>query len=227
MSQRHRRPIPQYDTPIVETHCHLDYLEDAGLQAVLEQAVEVGIERIVTISVSADNLDTVRSLADTHPQVWCTQGIHPHEADSWDASLSIRVRDGCTHERVIAVGEIRRHDEHTHVTSMVQIIRESLHRSTDTIYVLPDRGDDGDTRRRSLRVRCGFAARQFRARLLRQRDAVREQFGRQRRARFLGRRHGTLAESHARLLKLLHRSHVPLVVLHRHGHREDVVLGHV
>ena len=106
MSQLQRRAIPQFDTPIVETHCHLDYLEEAELQAVLEQAFEVGIERIVTISVSADNLDTVRSLADTHPQVWCTQGIHPHEADSWDTSLSTRVRDGCNHERVIAVGEI-------------------------------------------------------------------------------------------------------------------------
>ena len=52
MSQRHRRAIPQYDTPIVETHCHLDYLEDAGLQAVLEQAVEVGIERIDDLGVS-------------------------------------------------------------------------------------------------------------------------------------------------------------------------------
>lgn len=121
MSQRHRRAIPQYDTPIVETHCHLDYLEDAGLQAVLEQAVEVGIERIVTISVSADNLDTVRSLADTHPQVWCTQGIHPHEADSWDASLSMRVRDGCTHERVIAVGEIGLDYYYDHADRQAQI----------------------------------------------------------------------------------------------------------
>ena len=87
----------------------------------LEQAFEVGIERIVTISVSADNLDTVRSLADTHPQVWCTQGIHPHEADSWDASLSMRVRDGCTHERVIAVGEIGLDYYYDHADRQAQI----------------------------------------------------------------------------------------------------------
>ncbi|MDA0649628.1 MAG: TatD family hydrolase [Proteobacteria bacterium] len=121
MSQHHRRAIPQFDTPIVETHCHLDYLEETELQAVLEQAFEVGIERVVTISVSADNLDTVRALADIHPQVWCTQGIHPHEAESWDTSLSTRVRDGCTHDRVIAVGEIGLDYYYDHADRQAQI----------------------------------------------------------------------------------------------------------
>jgi TatD DNase family protein len=93
MSSSTRRAIPRFDTPIVETHCHLDYLGDEALGSALQAAEDVGIERIVTIAVSADNLDTVRRIATDHDQVWCTQGIHPHEADSWSNELSERVTE--------------------------------------------------------------------------------------------------------------------------------------
>jgi len=46
-----RREIPRFNTPIVETHCHLDYLEADALGEVLDAAFESGVERSVTISV--------------------------------------------------------------------------------------------------------------------------------------------------------------------------------
>jgi len=78
------KAIPRFSTPIVETHCHLDYLNTQALKATLDAASAQGIERIVTIAVSPDNLDTVQDLANRHEQVWCTQGIHPHEASTWN-----------------------------------------------------------------------------------------------------------------------------------------------
>ena len=63
MSRSARRDIPRFSTPLIETHCHLDYLAPAELTQVLEDARAVGIERIVTIAVSPDNLDTVLALA--------------------------------------------------------------------------------------------------------------------------------------------------------------------
>lgn len=106
MNSSTRRAIPQFDTPIVETHCHLDYLADEALEDALQAAADVGIERVVTIAVSADNLDTVRRIAANYDQVWCTQGIHPHEADSWNDELSQRIREGCGNTKVVAIGEI-------------------------------------------------------------------------------------------------------------------------
>ncbi|GIR90497.1 MAG: hypothetical protein CM15mP89_5020 [Gammaproteobacteria bacterium] len=50
MTQNSRREIPQFNTPIVETHCHLDYLDSQALSETLDDAFRVGIERIVTIS---------------------------------------------------------------------------------------------------------------------------------------------------------------------------------
>ncbi|MDX1607502.1 MAG: TatD family hydrolase, partial [Candidatus Competibacterales bacterium] len=103
---RKRREIPRFEHPLIETHCHLDYLEAQSLEETLEQAAAVGIERIVTISVSPDNMAPVRELAERHPQVWCTQGIHPHEASHYDAAVEQRLAAGLEAPKVLAVGEI-------------------------------------------------------------------------------------------------------------------------
>ena len=105
MNTTNRRDIPRFSTPIVETHCHLDYFEAEALNEILNAAFEAGVERFVTISVSADNLDIVRAIADSHQAIWCTQGIHPHEAESWEPALAKRVAAGSQHARVVALGE--------------------------------------------------------------------------------------------------------------------------
>ena len=57
-----KREIPVFDHPIIETHCHLDYLEGEALDAALQAARAVNVERIMTIAVSPDNLDKVMAL---------------------------------------------------------------------------------------------------------------------------------------------------------------------
>ena len=150
MSQKKRRAIPRFNTPIVETHCHLDYLEGDAVDAVLRDAFSAGIERIVTISVSAGNLDTVRQLAESHQSIWCTQGIHPHEANSWNAALAERVTEGCAHPRVVAVGEIGLdyHYNHADRASQLKAFDEQLAIASDQSLpvVIHTREADSDTR---------------------------------------------------------------------------------
>ena len=105
MSQK-REDIPKYALPIVETHCHLDYLKDRDIGETLRLCRLVGVGRLVTISVSADNLDTVLDLAKRHEGVYCSQGIHPHEAKEWSDEVEGRVRRNAGEGAVVAVGEI-------------------------------------------------------------------------------------------------------------------------
>ena len=51
MSNKQRRAIPRFETPIIETHCHLDYLDQTQLEHTLAQSHDTGIERIITIAV--------------------------------------------------------------------------------------------------------------------------------------------------------------------------------
>ena len=150
MNTTKRRDIPRFNTPIVETHCHLDYLEADDLGEVLDAAFEAGIERIVTISVSADNLDAVRDIADSHDAIWCTQGIHPHEADSWTTDLGQRVTEGSQHARVVAIGEIGLDYFYEHADRNAQLnafdAQLDIAAQQDLPVVIHTREADDDTR---------------------------------------------------------------------------------
>lgn len=100
-----KRDIPVFNQPIIETHCHLDYLEPAELDAALAAAKAVNVERIVTIAVSVDNLSKVRELA-KRDGIWGTQGIHPHEAEQFTEATAAEILQFGQDEKMLAVGEI-------------------------------------------------------------------------------------------------------------------------
>jgi TatD DNase family protein len=106
-AKRAREPWPVFDTPIIETHCHLDYLEEEALAAVLDRTAQCGVDQIVTIAVSPDNLATVRKLVAEHGNVFGTQGIHPHEAQGYSDAVDAEIRGALAdNPRLLAVGEI-------------------------------------------------------------------------------------------------------------------------
>ncbi len=115
-----RRPIPHFATPLIETHCHLDYLDAAALSDVLAQSSAVGVEKIVTIAVSPNNLDTVLDIANSYPQVWCSQGVHPHEAEHFNDAVAAHIVANASHDKVLAIGEIGLDYYYDHADRKVQ-----------------------------------------------------------------------------------------------------------
>ncbi len=120
MGARQRRAIPRFETPIIETHCHLDYLDEHAPSETLERAREVGVERVVTIAVAPDNLARARALARALPDVWATQGVHPHEAERYSDSVGAEIGRHIASERVVAVGEIGLDYHHDHADRKAQ-----------------------------------------------------------------------------------------------------------
>lgn len=101
-----KRDIPVFDHPIIETHCHLDYLEGEALEAVVNAAHAVNVTDLITISVSPENLATVRQISQRFDRVFATQGIHPHEAESFNADVEAEIRAHVSDDEIVAVGEI-------------------------------------------------------------------------------------------------------------------------
>jgi TatD DNase family protein len=120
MSGKRRREIPRFETPIIDTHCHLDYLEEEQLPAILKKAREVGVEQVITIAVSADKLGTVLQLTRQSPDIWGTQGIHPHEAGSYSDEVEARIRVHAADPRILAIGEIGLDYYYDHADRAVQ-----------------------------------------------------------------------------------------------------------
>jgi len=92
---------------IFETHCHLDYLKDRPLQTTLDLSNQYNIKKINTIAVSPEHLDDILNLSNKYENVYCTQGIHPHEADKVDQSIiDIVKKNTLSSNKVLAIGEI-------------------------------------------------------------------------------------------------------------------------
>ena len=91
---------------LFDSHCHLtDGRFDDDRAAVLVRAREAGVERLVTIASSADDAADALALARSEAGVWCTSGIHPHEADTGTPENLARIRELLDEPRVVAVGE--------------------------------------------------------------------------------------------------------------------------
>ena len=91
---------------MIETHCHLDYLKAHSLDEILRLSSEAGVSKIVTISVDPSNLDAVISLSEAYSQVWCTQGVHPHDAKECTLEVFEKIKNQAKHPKVVAIGEI-------------------------------------------------------------------------------------------------------------------------
>ena len=98
--------IPKFESPIFETHCHLDYLEEDELQATLDKSKEYGVDRIITIAVSPDNLEKVITIAEAHTEIYFTLGIHPHESKDYNTDVKNKIIELSAHKKNVAIGEI-------------------------------------------------------------------------------------------------------------------------
>jgi len=77
-------------------------------EAVLARAIEAGVVQMVLTGTSLDDseqaLDLCRRL-DEEQRLYCTAGVHPHEASHWDSSSAKALRGLLAEDRVKAVGE--------------------------------------------------------------------------------------------------------------------------
>jgi TatD DNase family protein len=100
-----KEPLSQF--PLIETHCHLDYLKENNVDQVVSLAKKIGIEKIITISVSLSNLEEVIKLCDNENIIFGTQGIHPHEAKEWSQEAEKKIIAHIKkNKKIIAIGEI-------------------------------------------------------------------------------------------------------------------------
>ncbi|MFV0408785.1 MAG: TatD family hydrolase [Paracoccus sp. (in: a-proteobacteria)] len=93
-------------TPVVDSHCHLDFPDfDGERDALIARAREAGVTRMVTICTRLRNAPSVRAIAEAHDGIFYAAGTHPMSvADEPMASVEDLVALAA-HPKFVGIGE--------------------------------------------------------------------------------------------------------------------------
>lgn len=135
---------------LVDSHCHLDFPELAGeTEAVVARARDAGVGVIVTISTRLNRFADVLETAERFPDVYCSVGVHPHEAETEVGIEPGRIAALTEHEKVIGIGETGLdfyYDNSPHdIQKMVFRTHIAAARETGLPVIVHTRNADADT----------------------------------------------------------------------------------
>ena len=92
---------------LIDTHCHLTHGRlRTQLVDVLGRADAAGVKAVVSAASSVGDAAAAVELAAKFPQVYCTAGVHPHDARDVPDDFLQQLEALANHPKCIAIGEI-------------------------------------------------------------------------------------------------------------------------
>lgn len=92
---------------LVDTHAHLDAQAfDADREEVIARAWVAGLGAIITVGADVDSSRKAVCLAQAHPGLYATVGIHPHEASHAGPDALVELERLACEDKALAIGEI-------------------------------------------------------------------------------------------------------------------------
>ena len=91
---------------LIDSHVNLHAPQfDEDRDAVIDRARAAGVGLMIEISDKLSTFEATHGLAMAHPDIWCTVGVHPHEAKDY-ADLTVdRLVELAGRPRVVGIGE--------------------------------------------------------------------------------------------------------------------------
>ena len=91
---------------LVDSHCHLDFPDFADdIDGVVARARDAGVGAMLTICTRLSRFDEVLAIAEARDDVWCSVGVHPHEAAEEGVGEPSRLLELARHDKVVGFGE--------------------------------------------------------------------------------------------------------------------------
>ncbi|RZJ46797.1 MAG: TatD family deoxyribonuclease [Brevundimonas sp.] len=91
---------------IIDSHVNLHAPQfDEDRDAVIVRAREAGVQMMVEISDKLSTFEATHGLAMAHNDIWCTVGVHPHEAKDHTDLTAARLVELAGRPRVVGIGE--------------------------------------------------------------------------------------------------------------------------
>lgn len=90
---------------LIDSHCHLNYLEPGEIVAALDAARQRGVTGFLVPATKLDQANNLLELCHAHDDVWCALGVHPHDAAGWHHGDNYRLAALLADPKAVAVGE--------------------------------------------------------------------------------------------------------------------------
>jgi TatD DNase family protein len=109
---------------LIDSHCHIDDARyDSDRDEMLQRAREAAVGHFITIGCDLESSRAAVALAEKHPEIWATIGVHPHEVKRIETDWFDELRALAKSKQVVAYGEIGLDYHYDHSPRNVQRAR--------------------------------------------------------------------------------------------------------
>jgi len=144
-------PVIKHPIGLVDSHCHLDFpdFSDDKLEQVLNRAKTANVRHMLTISTRLNTFANIQKIAEKYAHIYCSVGIHPHNADEESDATTADLITLSKAEKVIGIGETGLDYFYEHSPKDIQVKQFRNHiaaaRDTGLPIIVHTRDADDDT----------------------------------------------------------------------------------
>jgi len=134
---------------LVDTHTHIDMQDFDDLDAVILNAKNAGVVKVIIPSVDRTSFDNVIKIANTYEGAYCALGIHPTEAQHAVDSDFDKIAEFSSDKKVVAIGEcgLDYYWDKTYITEQKDVFLKQIElaKKLDKTLIVHDREAHKDT----------------------------------------------------------------------------------
>ena len=91
---------------MIDTHSHINMLENITTDEAVQNAAEQGIEKIIVPAANPADFTGIMELINKYENVYGMLGVHPSDAKDWNDSLTEEIKKLAENKKIVAIGEI-------------------------------------------------------------------------------------------------------------------------
>lgn len=120
---------------LIDSHVNLHAPQfDEDRDAVIARARDAGVRLMVEISDKLTSFEATHGLALAHEDIWCTVGVHPHEAKDAQGLTAQTLLDLAQRDKVVGIGEcgLDFHYDLSPRDIQAQVFRQHIHAARES-----------------------------------------------------------------------------------------------
>ncbi len=91
---------------MIDTHSHINCIEEFTIDEIITNAENNGVEKIILPAAYPSDIDIVFDIANKYENVYGLLGVHPSEVKDWDDNLTDKIKKYSENKKIIGIGEI-------------------------------------------------------------------------------------------------------------------------